>query len=68
MVLRLFSASKIWNTTALLEKLCVVGQCLEDVCLAEGELHVSLFVVKRYHQVFDLDNPSVLIHQSKSIQ
>jgi hypothetical protein len=51
------SARQVWHTSALLQKLCITGQCLENVGLSQGELDLLVLVVELYDKILDLVSP-----------
>lgn len=52
--LLLLASGQVRHAAALLDKLRIIGQCFEDICLAERQLDLSACIIKSYHEILDL--------------
>lgn len=56
-LLWLAAARQVWHTSTLLQKLCITGQCLENIGLSQGKLDLFVLVVEFYDKILDLVAP-----------
>ena len=56
-LLWLAAARQVWHTSTLLQKLCITGQCLENIGLSQGKLDLLVLVVEFYDKILDLVAP-----------